>query len=147
MRESKGPAALLLVDTQKAGAGMDGIYSAAREVEEAVLFKAALGLAAREITLLMSSDQRKYSENAVKKARGYGCRFSVVWTEFDFLSVLQQARNQQGCALFAWLWPLQKAEKQEDAYSLDVSRMFVDRLLSSRFPECPLQGGYRHYIC
>src|SRR2546427_366317 len=45
MRETKGDAALLLVDTARAGAGMDGIYSAAREVDEASLFTEALRLA------------------------------------------------------------------------------------------------------
>ena len=42
-------AALLLVDTARAGAGMDGIYSAAREVDEASLFGEALRLAGREV--------------------------------------------------------------------------------------------------
>ena len=31
MREDKGDATLLLVDTDRAGAGMDGIYSASRK--------------------------------------------------------------------------------------------------------------------
>ena len=34
IRESKIDATLLLVDTERVGAGMDGIYSAAREVNE-----------------------------------------------------------------------------------------------------------------
>ena len=38
-RESKGDAALLLVDVEGAGAGMDGIYSAAREISEKELFR------------------------------------------------------------------------------------------------------------
>lgn len=50
MRESKGDAALLLVDTARAGAGMDGIYGAGREVEEANLFTEALRLAGSEVT-------------------------------------------------------------------------------------------------
>ena len=41
MREAKGDAILLLVDTHLAGAGMDGIYSASREVDEASLFREA----------------------------------------------------------------------------------------------------------
>src|SRR4051794_23798910 len=45
LRESKDDAVLLLVDTARAGAGMDGIYSAAREIDEAVLFMEALRLA------------------------------------------------------------------------------------------------------
>ena len=38
MREAKDQAVLLLVDTATAGAGMDGIYSAAREIDEEALF-------------------------------------------------------------------------------------------------------------
>src|SRR5262249_18928332 len=34
LREAKSDALLFLVDTSKAGAGMDGIYSAAQEVDE-----------------------------------------------------------------------------------------------------------------
>ena len=85
MRETKGAAVLLLVDTSRAGAGMDGIYSAAREVAEASLFAEALQLAGREVTRQLSSKHRQYAERAVKTARGYGRRFSVsLWTEFDF---------------------------------------------------------------
>lgn len=40
-REEKGEATLLLVDPSSAGAGMDGIYSAGREISEKVLFDAA----------------------------------------------------------------------------------------------------------
>lgn len=82
MREMKAEAALLLVDTARAGAGMDGIYSAAREVDEVSLFAEALRLAGREVT----RENRQYTARAVKKARGHGHRFSVSqWTEFDFL--------------------------------------------------------------
>ena len=72
VRESKKDASLLLVDTSRAGAGMDGIYSAAREITEADLFKDALRLAAKEITNLLGKTVREYSEKAVKKARGGG---------------------------------------------------------------------------
>lgn len=44
LRESKGPATFLLVDAHTAGAGMDGIYNAAREIDEAVLFGKAIAL-------------------------------------------------------------------------------------------------------
>ena len=70
MRETKDDAALLLVDTARAGAGMDGIYSAAREVDEVSLFSEALRLAGREV----KREHRQYAERAVKKARGHGRR-------------------------------------------------------------------------
>ena len=44
-REDKAEAVLLLVDTVDAGAGMDGIYNAAREIAETELFDTAKTLA------------------------------------------------------------------------------------------------------
>src|SRR5438093_1021451 len=41
LREAKSDAVLFLVDTSQAGAGMDGIYSAAQEVDEVRLFREA----------------------------------------------------------------------------------------------------------
>ena len=70
LRESKKHATLLLVDTIKAGAGMDGIYSAAREVDEAALFKEAYRLAAKEVTRCLGRATREFAEHAIKKARG-----------------------------------------------------------------------------
>ena len=46
-RENKAEATLLLVDPVTAGAGMDGIYSAAREVSEEELFAEAMDLVRR----------------------------------------------------------------------------------------------------
>jgi hypothetical protein len=42
LRESKQGAVLLLIDSLRAGAGMDGIYGATREIDEVGLFKEAL---------------------------------------------------------------------------------------------------------
>src|ERR1035441_7778147 len=85
LRETKKGATLLLVDTSTAGAGMDGIYSASREIGEAALFGEANGLAVREITQRLSSAHREFAERAVKTARARGRRNSVSpWTEFDF---------------------------------------------------------------
>ena len=44
LRESKGKATFLLIDAHSAGAGMDGIYSAAREIDEKTLFKEAISI-------------------------------------------------------------------------------------------------------
>jgi len=115
LRETKEVATLLLVDTLRAGAGMDGIYSAAREVDESSLFKIALRLAAREVTRSMSRDQRLYAEKAVKRARGYGHRFSVsLWTEFDFLIRVASSKTHPGALLhLLGLWSVRQLETQE----------------------------------
>src|SRR5688572_14605356 len=72
LRESKGTPLLFLVDTSSAGAGMDGIYSAAREISESALFEEANPLAAREITRRLSKASRTFAERAVKKGRTRG---------------------------------------------------------------------------
>lgn len=133
MRETKGAAALLLVDTARAGAGMDGIYSAAREVDEASLFKEALRLGGSEVTRRLSRETREYAERAVKRARGHGRRLSISpWTEFDFLVSIAAEETHPGKLLYLLgLWPVQESDESEGGDGLDVSRMFVDRLLGT----------------
>ena len=133
IREAKGCATLLLVDTEKAGAGMDGIYSAAHEVNEKNLFDVARPLAFRGVTRRLSSKHRKYAEHAIKKAQGYGRRFSVSpWTEFDFLCLIASDGCHPGAYLhLLGLWPVLESEESEATEELDMSRMFVDRLLET----------------
>jgi DNA polymerase III delta prime subunit len=133
IRETKADAALLLVDTASAGAGMDGIYSAAREVDEASLFGEALRVAGSEVTGQLSAKHRKYAEHAVKEARGYGRRFSVsLWTEFDFLCRVATEKRHPGEYLYLLgLWPAQEREETQDADDLRSSRIFVDGLLGT----------------
>jgi len=133
IRETKGDAALLLVDTSRAGAGMDGIYSAAREVDEASLFTEALRLAGSEVTRRLSRETRDYAERAVKRARGHGRRFSISrWTEFDFLVRVAADKAYPGELLYLLgLWPVQKSDESGEDDGLDVSRIFVDRLLGT----------------
>jgi hypothetical protein len=146
MRETKGDAALLLVDTAHAGAGMDGIYSATREVDEASLFKEALRLAAHEVTIRMSREAREYAERAVKKARGYGRRLSIsLWTEFDFFVRIAADKRHPGELLhLLGLWPVETSDESGEGDDLDISRMFVDRLLgttvSGLTPERRIEG-------
>lgn len=129
MREAKGPAVLLLVDTARAGAGMDGIYSAAREVGEADLFKEALSLAKQEV----KQEVRQYAERAIKKSRRFGRGFTISpWTEFDFLVRVAANRQHPGELLYLLgLWPIQREAKPQPDEELDQSRLFVERLLGT----------------
>ena len=131
IRETKQEAVLLLVDTQRAGAGMDGIYSAAHEVDEASLYKKAVSLAARSIRQNLSRQKREYAEQAIKKARGFGQRFSVSpWTEFDFLVRVAASQRHPGELLSVLgLWPVQGEDDSQANDGLGLSRLFVDRLL------------------
>ena len=139
MREAKAEAVLLLVDTAKAGAGMDGIYSAAREIDESSLFREAMPLAEREITRNLSPTHRHYAELAVKKARGFGRRLSIsLWTEFDFLCKVAADKRHPGALLYLLgLWPVQESDSTDSLDDLTISRLFVDRLLSRAASSLP----------
>ena len=130
-REAKRTATLLLVDTARAGAGMDGIYSASREVDEASLFDVALRLARSEVTRQLSSEDRQYAERAVRMARRVGSRHSVSpWAEFDFLVHVAEHKIHPGADLHRLgLWPVCASEDSDATLDLEVSRRLVDRLL------------------
>ena len=133
IRESKIDATLLLVDTERAGAGMDGIYSAAREVNEATLFHEAQRLAGGEITQRLSAANRRYAERAIRKARGYGGMHAISrWAEFDFLCWVAAGDRSPGAYLhLLGLWPILNSEDANASDDLNNSRMFVDRLLGT----------------
>jgi DNA phosphorothioation-dependent restriction protein DptH len=133
LRESKGEPVLLLVDTARAGAGMDGIYSAAQEVDEPSLFNQTLRLAGNEVASRLSRETRVHAERAIKKARGFGHRFSLSpWTEFDFLVRIAKARRHPGELLYLLgLWPVKQDDEADSDSGLNVSRLFVDRLLGT----------------
>ncbi len=130
-REGKGDPALLLVDTQLAGAGMDGIYSAAREIDEDALFNVALRLAGAEVTKHLSKNDRQYAERAVRKARSGG-RSVPPRVAFDYLCRIAASRQSPGAWLpLLGLWPVadDEYEDRDGSSRLDDSRRFVDQLL------------------
>lgn len=108
LRESKGDALLLLIDTERAGAGMDGIYSASREVDEGTLFREAQRLAGDAITQRHCAADRRYAERAIRRARGHGGSYGVSrWTEFDFLCRVATGDRPPGAYLhLLGLWPV-----------------------------------------
>ena len=132
MREAKGNATLLLVDTHLAGAGMDGIYSASREVDEASLFEEARRLAGAEVTRQLSSAHRQYAERAIRKAQGFGSQYSVSpWTAFDFLCRIAAHKRHPGAYLhLLGLWLVAEFSDLDEG-ALDDSRRFVDHLLGT----------------
>ena len=133
LRESKGDAMVLLVDTDRAGAGMDGIYSAAREVDEAGLFREALRTAAAAITTHRSREMRLYAEAALRAAgRGAGGRHAISpWTAFDFLCCVAAGERTPGEYLhMLGLWPVLDVKESDHRQALIDSRRFVDRLLA-----------------
>ncbi|HQH74658.1 MAG TPA: hypothetical protein PK360_21455, partial [bacterium] len=134
IRESKSGSTLLLVDTAKTGAGMDGIYSAAREIMEKELFDKAISLAKSEITKRHNKSTRQFVESAIKTARARN-RWIILspWSEFDF-SIRAALNNSHPGALVhrVGLWPMRIEENDDEDESLPLSSSFVNRLLGPR---------------
>jgi len=85
IRENKGKAILLLVDVLRAGAGMDGIYSASRELTEEMIFHhtkiVTRGQVGRELF--------DKAELALKQVRYIGERKSLSkWQQIQFFASL-----------------------------------------------------------
>ena len=131
LRETKGDPLLLLVDTENAGAGMDGIYSAALEVDEVQLFKGACSLARREITKVSSSLVRTTAADAVGVAKKYGGLVAVNgWTEFDFLCQVVEDEGNVGAHLHRLgLWCINEETEMVSRADLLESCKFVEVLL------------------
>ena len=127
-RETKGAATLLLVDTDRAGAGMDGIYSASREMDEPSLFKAARRLADEEVTHRLSRVHRQYAEQAIRIARRVGG--VSPWAAFDFLVHVAASKDDPGAHLYRLgLWPIIESDESDATPELDLSCRLVDQLL------------------
>jgi hypothetical protein len=112
---------------------MDGIYSAAREVDETSLFREAIPLAEREVKARLSTKHKQYCQAAIKRARGYGRRFSISkWSEFDFLCrVSGEGKHPGECLHLLGLWPVAEPVDDEPTESLALAQTFVDRLLGT----------------
>ncbi len=130
-REEKAGATLLLVDTTFAGAGMDGIYSAALEIQEADIFDNALRLATAALQKRHSAIDRRYAERALTVGRGHGGSHTLSqWAAFDFLCQIAASDRRPGAYLhLVGLWPVRDAGPTDWRRDLDWSRLFVDRLL------------------
>lgn len=126
LREAKADPLLLLVDVDTAGAGMDGIYSAAREVTEEELFGACLKLAHEQLP----HGCKGFAEAARRKARHASRNQSLSpWREFSYLCRAVAGQNLLGEALAEiGLWPI-ATDKVLDIGDLDRSARLVERLL------------------
>ena len=128
-RESKNDAVLLLVDTQAAGAGMDGIYSAAREIGERELFGHAQELARNKLP----HGYKGFVNKALARARRLARYHALTpWQEFVYLCRATQSTDASGSALAEiGLWPVAIDEKPDDD-DLDRAARLVERLLPLR---------------
>ena len=132
IREDKDTPTLLLVDNERAGAGMDGIYSASREINESMLLKEAIKLARKKF----SSKGKKFATLAIRRAKKVGERNSVsMWREFDFYAAaLSEPENLPRYVGRLGLWPVDRLADEANEADLDISARMVERLL--------LDGGF-----
>ena len=128
-REGKGQATLFLVDSGRAGAGMDGIYGATREIGESELFKEAIKLARQHLP----GCYRGFADKALSKA-GWGKRRHPLapWAAFTYLCRASEDAHQVGAALpTIGLWPV-AVDGEPDAADLDNSLWLVERLIPAQ---------------
>ncbi|WP_376775587.1 ATP-binding protein [Rhizobium laguerreae] len=121
-REDKADAALLMVDPLRAGAGLDGIYSAGREIGEAELFGEALRLARKTFFGRMG-----VLDGAVWRAERLGRRRRLSpWSKFDFY--VSASDDPGGALARLGLWPV-ASKGDPSTNELDMSAELADRLL------------------
>jgi hypothetical protein len=128
LREDKGEPTFLLVDTRTAGAGMDGIYSAAREVDEKTLFKETIALIQRTIP----REWREVVDDAVKRARRVGGRRNrtSLRQECEFYSRVTGNEQEAGRLVhLLGLWPVSGDTAAELMGLLPSAMLMVEKLL------------------
>lgn len=128
IRENKGPATFLLVDAHTAGAGMDGVYSASREIDEETLFEKAIAIVRQDIDRAW----RDFADDAVKRARRVGARrhSTSLRQEFQFYGDLARSPQDTGRLIHSLgLWPLAGVAPKQLSPLLAQSALMVEKLL------------------
>jgi DNA phosphorothioation-dependent restriction protein DptH len=127
LRESKKEKVLLLVDTLNVGAGMDGIYSATREIKEKELFDRSIKYSLNKF----NKDKKVFDflKMAINKAKSIGRNNTISpWQIFDFYS--NCANNVEDIGIYLTkigLWPIKIENYSEEI--LDISAQIVEKLL------------------
>lgn len=146
IRESKESATLLIVDVSAAGAGMDGIYSAAKEISEQKLFKKAIAKARKALPKRIA----EVVTETVSRAKKLGQRHTVSpWQEFTFYALCAENPDNIGAAMaMLGLWPTMFGQ-EPDIRDISKSALLVEKLLlppasskslSARITALMLQG-------
>jgi hypothetical protein len=132
LRERKANALLLLIDRERAGAGLDGIYSAAREVKESELLEAAVSLARASVGHGLGG----FAREAIRRSRLGGRRNLNLWRVFDFYVGLAAGTAPGAALLSLGLWPI---ESETPAELLSESEHMVFRLFVGRERDATIQ--------
>ena len=130
MRENKGRPCLLLVDTNQAGAGMDGIYSASKELHEEDLFRHLHDLAIKSIK---QPDIRAISLKAVKRSRrSIRRKIFSPWKEYEFYCDVADLdmKNAGGAFSSLGIWPVDLSQSKNFEDDVEIAAQMVEKLLS-----------------
>ncbi|WP_212742100.1 ATP-binding protein [Sphingomonas sp. 3F27F9] len=123
LRENKADPILFIIDPLRAGAGLDGIYSAAREIGEAELFRGAQERARRPLR-----GKGVFLRAAQRRAERLGRRHLLTpFQIFDFLVTAESVGAGAAVARLG-LWPI-AIEGVPDENDLDLSGALAERLL------------------
>lgn len=122
-REDKGDPAVFLVDPLRAGAGLDGIYSAAREIGEIELLEKAQDIGRKRLW-----GKGAFIRSAQRRAERLGRRRRLTpWQVFDFLVAIDQVSAGAAISKLG-LWPIRREGVPDDA-ELDLAAALSERLL------------------
>jgi hypothetical protein len=126
LREDKEGSVLLLVDVECSQTGMDGIYSAVKEIKESELFDTASDIAQKNIKRGFQGTAKK----AVEKASRIGRRNTISpWQEFHFYVECSIDSLKLGEAVASLgMWPILCDSKPQET-DLDRSVRLVEKLL------------------
>ncbi|MFQ3573662.1 MAG: hypothetical protein SNJ53_03410 [Thermodesulfovibrionales bacterium] len=122
IRENKSDAVLLLIDTASAGSGLDGIYSAGREIRESELFEIAIKEAQRHIP----QGFKGFCKRAVSRSRRIGT--VSPWREFEFYTQCIDNQSVGSAMATLSLWPVY-IDKYPNDDDLDKSLILVQQLI------------------
>jgi DNA phosphorothioation-dependent restriction protein DptH len=133
LREAKGAPLLLLIDTTMAGAGMDGIYSASREIDERMMQLAV----AKEIKNRKLDQLQTLAQSAVDAAnRLYRRQGDADWVRLFFLGLVAAHPEQFGRWIATiGLWPSLIPTEKFELKHIDMSARLVQRLLLGDGPQ------------
>ena len=124
IREDKGPAHVLLIDYLHAGAGLDGIYNACREVTEEQFYEEAIRLLRRKMR-----GWAKFADEAMTKAQRLNARSRLTPRQrFEFHAALALGQDRGASLATLGLWPVKLGDKPT-AEDLTNSARLVEKLL------------------
>src|SRR5262245_23063377 len=126
-----------MVDSNGAGAGMDGIYSAVREIREDEL----LGEASKQALKNVNKPLKEFLKKALSVASRLGRSNQISpWHEFDFYSRCVTAPESVGeFVTLVGLWPIWTNGELRES-DLSASAGVVERLFLSYSPAATIQS-------